>query len=91
VGDAGAYYETTDYSDGTKSLMSGNTTFTYQLAADGSSSTTALLNILRSQTDTQGRVLESGTSVYRIGVDGSIARLSEKSVDSSGTLNFTYR
>jgi hypothetical protein len=90
IGDSGNYYQTTDYANSTKNEVRARTTYRYQLEADAGSANAALLRIVRSKVDTQQQAVETGTTSFRLSSDGTLKRLSEKTVDREGESTVTY-
>lgn len=78
IGAAATFDTLTSYTDSTKSQRTGTRALSYQIVADGTSTTTAIANFVTVFSDvaTPANVLSTQTSSYRMAADGTLTLLS---------------
>lgn len=89
VNSTGVWYTSTLYATSAKSRVEGTATVSYVLEPD--TATTALLKIIRIDKDTSGSTTFTNTATFRMTPSGTLTRISETAVWSSGSvLNIVY-
>lgn len=88
VNATGSLFSATRYTNSTKSSVIGTRTATYALEPDTSS--TALLNFIIVEKDTNGKTTSTGTSVFRVTPSGALTPISESDTTSSQTITIKY-
>jgi hypothetical protein len=84
AGDRGVYATQQLYADSSKSGTPGQRVLSYEVAADGNASDSAILKLSAAHTSTAGQATFSRSFSYRIGAQGSLSLLSVDEVYSNG-------
>lgn len=88
-GDTGLIYQSTLYTDASKSTVEGKNTVTYTTTLD--SDNTLTLTVISVLKDLSGETLQTITRRWRIFADNSVTRLGETLLDSSVFLTISYQ
>lgn len=76
VGDTGVYGIEIIYSDSTKQTIKGHRNFSYVIEADGTSTSTAIVNLIVKSFDTANQLLFTQQSRYQMAANGTLTALS---------------
>lgn len=90
VGDTSVFGTETIYSDSTKLIVKGQRTLSYVIEADGTSSSTAIANLITKDFNQANQVLFTQQSRYRIATDGKLTALSIDVQYSTSTNHFVF-
>lgn len=88
-GDSGLIYESTLYTDSSKTTVEGINTVTYTTALD--SDNTLALNVISVVRNPAGQTIRTITRRWRVFADNSVARLGETLLDETVFLTITYQ
>jgi len=88
-GDTGLIYQSTLYTDSTKSIIEGTNTVTYTTTLD--SNNTLTLTVISVTRNSAGETTQTITRRWRVFADNSVERLGETLLDESVFLTITYK
>lgn len=91
IGDTGTVVTLNSYSDGSKSTQTGTRVISYVIEADGSSTTTSIVNITTRSFNTSSQLLSTQQSRYRMAENGALTLLTiEIQFSTTSTLRLVY-
>lgn len=91
IGDTAIYGTEAVYTDSSKQTSKGQRTFSYVVEQDGTSTTTAIVNLITKDTNTSNQLLVTAQSRARITADGTITPVTiDVQYSTTSTNHFIY-